>query len=69
MVPEHRHKQQQGSMQCILVLAGRRAIATEIRDLRQALEIFSWEINVDCERHRISRTSAGNHCQVSSVVR
>lgn len=32
-VAEHRHKQQQRSMQCILVLAGRRATDVEIRDL------------------------------------
>ena len=32
-VPEHRNKKQQGSMQCILVLAGRKAITVEISDL------------------------------------
>lgn len=32
-VAEHRHKQQQGSTQGILVLAGRRATDVEIRDL------------------------------------
>lgn len=50
-VPEHRHKQQQGSVHSVLVSAGRRATSAESETFVQTLEIFSWEINADCEIH------------------
>lgn len=63
--PEHRHKQQQGSVHCVLVSAGRRATTAESETFVQTLEIFSWEIKADCEIHWIFKTPAGNHSQVS----